>query len=61
MRYFDRDAKEITYDQWWKHTLDPKYTKIARHSYGSTDVISQWLGLQSEFDARPILWCVFSR
>ena len=61
MRYFDRDANEITYDQWWKHTLDPKYTKVARNSYGVTDVLSQWVGLQSAFDEQPIIWCIFSR
>jgi intergrase/recombinase len=61
MRYFNRQAVEIDEAKWLAHTLDPLYTKVDRHSYGSTDVVSWWIGMQSPYCAKPIIWCTFLR
>lgn len=61
MKYFNRQAQEITEAEWFCHTLDPIYTKVDRHSYGATDVVSYWLGLQTIHDKVPIIWCTFIR
>lgn len=61
MRYFNREAVEIDEDEWFSLTLDPKYTMVARNSYGVTDVLTQWLGIQTIYCPRPVIWCTFSR
>ena len=61
MKYFNREGVEISEVQWMAHMRDPKYGAVRRHFYGSTDVVSSWLGMQSPYCPRPILWCTFVR
>lgn len=61
MRYFSKDAKEITYEEWWKNILDHTYCRVARNVYGNTDVCTSWIGLQTSFDEFPVLFCTIVR
>ena len=61
MRYFNKEGEEISYEQWWTHTLDPKYCTIERHVFGNTDVVTWWIGLQTSCDVHPIIFGTVSR
>ncbi len=61
MKYFCRDKKPINYELWWAYMLDPVYVFVDRHVYGTTDVCTSWIGMQTEYDSKPILWCSIVR
>ena len=61
MRYFDKDAKEITAADWEAKIRDQKYVRIDRHSFGKTSLETSWLGIQTAFDEWPSMFMSIAR
>ena len=56
MKFFNKEGKSISCDEWNALIRDRKYVRIEYNSYGKTVVDSQWVGIQTDYCKLPTMF-----